>query len=246
MRMKSHILAILIVVVLFGGILASNSFGWWATESKKEAATFTEGEFAGMPNPADIRGSYTLGDVEKNFDVPVDVLAEAFLIQDENPVDFQVKNLETQYAESEVEIGTSSVRLFVALYTGLPFDLSTDIYLPEQAVQILGTRSLTDEQTEYIDTHSMTIETSGTPDGNQIIETSTPEDVPAEEEQVVKGKTTFTEILSWNVDQSVIEEIMGIQIPEDTAMTIKDFASINSLDFESLKEELQIAVDDDK
>ena len=56
--------------------------GWWQTESTKEAAVFTSGEFAGQANPADIRGSYTFGDVEKNFGIPAALLAQAFGVVD--------------------------------------------------------------------------------------------------------------------------------------------------------------------
>jgi hypothetical protein len=104
----------LIVTILFGGILFSSALGWWSTVSSKTPATYTEGEFAGQADPADIRGSYTLGDIERNFDVPMEVLAQAFAVQSDDLAAFQVKSLEEQYAESPVEIGTSSVRLFVA------------------------------------------------------------------------------------------------------------------------------------
>ena len=78
MKLKSNVLAIAVLAILFGGILLSSGLGWWQTESSKEAATFTEGEFAGMPNPADIRGSYTFGDVQANFGVPAEVAGASF------------------------------------------------------------------------------------------------------------------------------------------------------------------------
>ena len=43
---------------------------------------------------------------------------------DVDPAAYPVKKLETQFADSGYEIGTESVRLFVALYKGLPYDLS--------------------------------------------------------------------------------------------------------------------------
>ena len=78
MTLTSKPLAALVVFILFGGIFFSSLMGWWQTESTKEAATFTGGEFAGQANPADIRGSYTFGDVNKNFGVPLADLAVAF------------------------------------------------------------------------------------------------------------------------------------------------------------------------
>ena len=78
MKLTSKPLAIIVVVIMFGGIFFSKVQGWWETESTKEAAVFTEGEFAGKANPADIRGSYTFGDVENNFDISADILVQAF------------------------------------------------------------------------------------------------------------------------------------------------------------------------
>src|SRR5512143_1822897 len=84
MTLTSKTLAALVAAILFGGIFFSSAMGWWQTESTKEAAKITSGEFAGQANPADIRGSYTFGDVEKNFGVPPAVLAEAFGVKDSN------------------------------------------------------------------------------------------------------------------------------------------------------------------
>lgn len=146
MKFKSNLLAKRVLVILFGGILLSHSLGWWQMESSKEAAVFTEGDFAGIPNPADIRGSYSFGDVEANFSVPADVLAWAFQVESGDAVALPVKDLETLCEESAVEIGTFSVRLFVAFYTGLPYDLTGESsYLPKSAVQILQTRELNRE-----------------------------------------------------------------------------------------------------
>ena len=146
MNLTSKPLAAIILVVFFGGIALTTATGWWQTTSSKEAATYTEGEFAGQSNPADIRGSYTFGDVEKNFGIPSAILAQAFLIESNDPATFAVKGLEEIYAASEFEIGTGSVRLFVAFYNGLPIDLTADTYLPEEAAVLLKERNLTPEQ----------------------------------------------------------------------------------------------------
>lgn len=106
MTLTSKPLAALIVVLLFGGIFFSSIMGWFQTKSTKVAAIFSEGEFAGQANPADIRGSYTLGDVEKNFGISPSVLAQAFGINDPNPSAYAIKNLETLYESSPTEIGT--------------------------------------------------------------------------------------------------------------------------------------------
>ncbi len=242
MTINSKTLAVLVVVILFGGILLSTTLGWWQTESNKVAATFTAGEFAGKANPADIRGSYTFGDVEKNFDVSAAVLGQAFNVS-ADPAAFQVKNLEGTVTESGVEIGTSSVRLFVAFYKNLPFDLSTDIYLPESAAELLQTQTLTPERVTYLAAHTVSLVSDPQPAPTSQTE-STP--APAATDRTIKGKTTFGEILTWGVSQAVVEQILGMPMPATPSTTIKDFCASNSLNFETIKPALQAEVDKTK
>jgi hypothetical protein len=241
MKLKANTLAISVVVLLFGGILLSSSMGWWLTESSKEAATFTEGEFAGLPNPADIRGSYSFGDVQANFGVPAEVLAQAFSLNTSDPAAFPVKDLEALYEDNDVEIGTASVRLFVALYTSLPYDLTLETsFLPESAVQILQTRELTAEQNDYLASHTVALD--ALPAMEALVETA-PQVEEEESDTFIRGKTTFAEVLSWGVTQEQIEAVLGLPMPAENLMVIKDFVLENGLDFETVKTELQVLVD---
>ncbi len=244
MTINSKTLAALVMVILFGGILISAQLGWWQTENSKVAATFKEGEFAGQANPADIRGSYTFRDVEKNFGVPASVLGEAFNISTD-PAAFQVKNLEGTATDSGVEIGTASVRLFVSFYKNMPFDLSTDIYLPEAAAAVLKQQSLTPEQSAYLETHTAKLAAPETGITPGVEATPKAESTSASEstDRTIKGKTTFGEILGWGVSQASIEGILGKPMPSDAAATVKDFCTTNSLDFETIKPALQAEVD---
>lgn len=240
MTMTSKPLAVVVLVVIFGGILFSSAMGWWATESTKVPVTFTEGEFAGQANPADIRGSYTFGDIAKSFDITPDVLAQAFGITNSDPAAFAVKELETIYADSGFEIGTSSVRLFVALYSGLPFDTTgQEIYLPQSAADILTAKgNLSTGQVSYIEQYTVTLGESAPETGPVPAGTSS----TTSEEYTVKGKTTFGELISCGVPQAVIEQLIGAPMP-DPAMTLKDYASANGLNFETLKPAMQAEVD---
>lgn len=249
MTLKSKPLAAIIVLILFGGILLSSQMGWWQTESSKVAATFSEGEFAGQANPADIRGSYTFGDVEKNFKVPVTVLAQAFEVQSDNPAAFTVKELEAIYETSEFEIGTASVRLFVAFYTGLPFDLSTDIYLPQPAVGLLEARNLSAERQEYLKSHGVQLPAAEktVPAVNSTpaaATTASPEatHVSSDSERLIRGKTTFGELLTWGVPAQAIEKIIGLPVPA-AGVALKDFCTTQGLNFEVIKPALQAEVD---
>jgi hypothetical protein len=244
MNLTSKPLAAIIVIVLFGGIAFSTAMGWWQTTSTKEAAVFTEGEFAGQSNPADIRGSYTFGDVEKNFGIKPAVLAQAFNVQSNDPATFAVKGLEEMYADSEFEIGTTSIRLFVAFYNGLPFDLTTDTYLPESAAALLKERNLTPERTEYLKAH--TVANPAAPTGEVPAQVTEPTPSAAQSEasstQLIKGKTTFQEILDWGVSQATIEQIIGGSMPNPLTK-VKDYSTEKGLDFETVKTALQAEVD---
>jgi hypothetical protein len=253
MTLNSKTLAALLVVLLFGGILASSAFGWWQTESTKEPAKFTAGEFAGQANPADIRGSYTFGDIEKAFNVSPGILAQAFGVESANPAAFQVKDLEALYAESAFEIGTASIRLFVAFYAGLPFDLATaeTTYLPQSAAELLLAKgNLTPEQLAFLETH--TAKLGAAPAAPQPESTPAAASTPAAEatphatatsaDYLIKGKTLFGDLIAWKVPQAVIEQIIGAPMP-DPAMKVKDYCTANGLDFEVIRPALQAEVD---
>ncbi len=243
MMLTSRTLAVVVFVLIFGGIAFSSIMGWWATESTKVPTTFTEGEFAGLSNPADIRGSYTFGDIADSFDVTPQILAQAFVVAGDDPSTFAVKDLETIYLDSGYEIGTASVRLFVAYYSGLPLDTTgQDIYLPQPAVELLlANNDLTPEQVSYLTRHTAIL-ADPVSTSVQVTSPTSSAVTPSSEDYTVKGKTTFGELLGWGVPQAVIEERIGAPMP-DPAMTLKDYASANGLDFESLKPALQAEVD---
>ena len=245
MKLSSKILGIIIIGLLFGGIVVSDQWGLWQTESSKQAAVFSEGEFAGMADPADIRGSYTLDDVTKNFGIPVEILADAFNAPAENAGSLAIKELENLYESSPVEIGTASVRLFVALYNDLPYDLSKEeTYLPQRAVEILETKTLTNERLDYLTSHTAA---ATQPENNAEVLTQPTSSPTAEStDRIVKGKTTFAEILGWGVSKETVEQVLGAPMPGDAQMTIKDHATAKGLDFETIKSSLQALADQTK
>ncbi len=241
MRISSKPLAGMIIIFIFGGILFSTWMNWWQTESNKTPAKIAQGEFAGEYNPMDIRGSYTFGDIESTFGIPVDLLAEAFALPaSSDAFSFQVKTLESIYSFPDKEIGTSSVRLFVALYTGLPLEITEDIYLLSQAVEILKLHGVvTSEQIEYLDSHSILIENLVSID--PIAEN--PIELESSTTQFITGKTTFRDVLDWGVSQPAIESVLGGEMP-NPLQKIKDFCIENNLLFETVKSALQAVVDE--
>jgi hypothetical protein len=244
MTLTSKPLAAIILVFLFGGIAFSALMGWWSTESSRQPARFTAGEYAGQADPNDIRGSYTFGDIAASFAVTPEVLAQAFGITGVEPASFAVKDLESLYADNTYEIGTASVRLFIAFYTGLPFDTTEqDIYLPQSATGILLAQgNLSPEQVSYLESHTVQVDMAVPGIGPEASPVQQESPVTSESAYTIKGKTTFGELVTWGVPQEVIEGILGAPIP-NTAMTVKDYASANGLDFGTLKQALQFEVD---
>ncbi|MBA7704438.1 hypothetical protein ES703_113246 [subsurface metagenome] len=256
MKIKNWHMGLIVLIVIFGGIAMTMAFNLWKTEGGRGSqgsgggqvpVTFKVGEFAGEYNPADIRGSYSFGNISELWEIPLTELGTAFgLGTIGNLADFRCGDLEAAYAnlEEDVEIGTGSVKVFVALYTGLPYMLSGDDYLPQSAVELLKAKvTLTEDQVEFLDTHSVDISEI------QIVEpgTATEGVAPTEEhetstEMVIKGNTTFGNLLDWGVPEEEIKTVIGEELPA-TGMTIRDFAIQEGLDFGSIKAPLQAKVD---
>jgi hypothetical protein len=160
MKIKSGTLAIVLVVLFFGGIFSSDIVGLWKTESSKIAGTIENGSSIGEKDPEDIKGSFSFLDISNNYDIPVSVLEKAFQIKDVESIEsFKAKDLELYYGENiEKEIGTSSIRLFVAFYKGIEFEITEEIYLPEAAVKILKEKGdIGKEKLEYIEKNTVKV-----------------------------------------------------------------------------------------
>ena len=213
MTITSKSLTIVIFVTIFGGIAFASAMGWWATESSKVPAAFAEGEFAGQANPADIRGSYTFGDISNSFDVAPAVLVQAFGVQTDDPAAFAVKDLEGLYANTDFEIGTTSIRLFVAYYTGLPFDTTgQEIYLPKSATEILMAKNnLAPEQLAYLQKHSVELRTTSPVTAGTPAPSPSNESSASSTEYTVKGKTTFGELVQWGVPRKPLKHSLELR-----------------------------------
>ncbi len=259
MKLSSRAIAAIVLVIIFGGILTTTAMGYWQTENAKTPARYTEGAFAGQANPADIRGSYSFDDVANNFEIPLADLAAAFRIDLPDPGTMQLKELETIFEDTEFEIGTGSVKLFTALYKGLPYDLAieSDYLLPE-AVEILKAKAtLTPEQISYLDTHTLSPQAASAPAAEldqASGATQDPQVTPVGEAKAteeghtpiagkVTGETDFQDLLDWGVQSADIEKALGETLPSNLKTLIKDWASSKSVPFSELKTELQTLVD---
>ena len=159
------------------------------------------------------------------------------------------------YTGSAQEIGTASVRMFVAFYKGMPYDLSTDTYLPESAATILRTRTLSSEQAAYLAAH--TVPNPGTAPATSAPQTApqatlapaaqpTPKvETPATSstDRTIKGATTFADVLGWGVSKATIEQVLGTFMPAAQVTKIKDYCTEKGLNFETIRPALQAEVD---
>lgn len=241
MPIKTKPLSFIILITVFGGIALSSALGLWATKNDKIPEVYREGAVAGQYNPADIKGSYTFDDIQRNFDIPVAVLAQAFGVENPDTAGaFQCKELETIYAalaDTGIEIGTGSVRAFVALYKGLPIDIEEGTALPASAAGVLkNLGTLSEQQISVVEAMAVNTEEAGS--------NAEPPEAPApsaEEEHIIKGATTFDELLSWGAVKSDIEAIIKTTLPSGDTV-IKDFASKQGVEFSEWKEQLQSLV----
>ncbi len=238
MKVKTSHIAIIILVMIFGGIALTSTLGLLNTINTKEPARYASGEFVGEYNPADIRGSYSFGEISELFGIPLEDLGKAFAVKDEGKFEgFQCKELEAIYAASSAEgkeVGTDSVRVFTALYKSLPITLNDATYLPKPAASILKSKAkLTDEQLTYLESHTVT---------PMDTESATVSSRAENTDRIIKGITTFKELLDWGVKKEDIEKTINDKMP-DTSKSVKDYATAKGVEFSTLKEPLQKLAD---
>ncbi len=257
-RLKTVPLAIIAVATLFGGIVIAKSVGYYETTASKEPVKFKTGELAGLPNPADIRGSYTWLDVEKAFGVPAKEAAAAFSAPGHalGPA-ARGSELETIYAgilPAGLEIGTGAVRLFVSLYTGLPFEAEAGSVLPESALALLASRPGMDSDvlkkfvipastpaaqaptTATAPPPAQTATGTGTGTGSgagTAVSTSG---------RAVAGKTTYGDLYDWGLTEAQVEAVTGFK-PGTRAQTIREASAAAGIEFSTFKAALQALVD---
>lgn len=146
MKIRAFGLGVFLIVFFFGGILISQQLGWWKTTSQKVPVTIQSGDFAGQADPMDIRGSYTFIEISENFDVPLEDLGAAFQLSESQASAFKAKDLESiVLGDAAKDIGTGSIRMFVALYIGMSPEEITVSDLPQSAITVLLEKGMLSE-----------------------------------------------------------------------------------------------------
>lgn len=240
MKIKATTMALLVLILIFGGIGLTSALGWWSTTTSKQPVRYAEGPAAGEYNPADIRGSYTFNDIATLFGIEGETLKQAFNLPDEVDLNnFKSKDLEVIYESSSVEIGNGSVKAFVALYLNLPFTLGED-YLTESAVELIKehNKELTEEQLKYIDTYKIPrIKVLSTTVNSETADSSSEEKSESEVENLVNGRTTFQEVLDVGITKEQLEEILNAKLPS-TNQGVKDYCSQKGISFSDIKDKI--------
>jgi hypothetical protein len=238
MKIKMNLMAIIVFGIIFGGIGITMAADVWATTSDKIPVTYKEGEYAGAYNPVDIRGSYTFEEISTLFDINLKVLYQAFGIpQNTDGTQFKSKDLEPLYQGTDYEIGNKSVQAFVALYKNLPIDLE-DVYLPKQAVDIIikENNQITQEQLEFMKSHQVELSNING-DIDVAKEEQEDNEETYEEDNLIKGSTTFQQALDSGISKEQIEKIIGSALPPAN-QTVKDYCINTGLTFSDIKDQL--------
>ncbi len=233
MKIKTPQLALIVFIVIFGGIGLSEIFEIWSTTADKTPATYKDGENAGSYNPEDIRGSYSFEKIATFFEIDVNVLYQAFGIPKEtDPSAIFSKDIEALYADTGAEIGNESMQVFVALYKNLPIEIGTTA-LPKQAVDLILSLnpSLLPEQIQSLKNNTVVIESKGE------TQTQTPTQVTPISEPAINGSTTFQQALDLGISKEQIEKVIGDELPA-TNQTIKDFCTSQGIAFSGIKTQL--------
>jgi len=243
MKIKISTLAISMIILIFGGILISSSLGWWKTDTNLKQNNSRYDGIESQLDPAEIRGSFSFAEISDLFSIPLETMAEAFMLPDSvDPQYFYNRGLDGLYGPilaEDQEIGNSAVQYFVALYTGLPYQSSEVVFLPQAAVNILKSQGqLTDEQIKYLNTHTIQIDPNEL--GNAL--DSYVEEEHDQGEALVKGTTTFYDVLAWGVSESDVMAVFDGNMPP-TNMLVRDYCTQNKLEFAAVKIALQKLVD---
>lgn len=249
MKIKSIHILLAIIIIIGGGIFLASELDLYNTTKEKNPRKTVEGLY----DISDIRGSHTLEEIEKYYQVPASSIIESFGLNPEsNPSVFQLKDLKEIYKPVELEgkeyiVETDTVRVFVSLYLKKPYISDETFYLPERTVNyLIENNKLTGEEKEYWLNHTFKLEylendslsASEAPEKIEEAVEETIEDKVVEkaEEFKVTGQTTIQELLDSGITEENFEEITGFKVPEDKSILLKDFAADKGMEFKEIKD----------
>ncbi|MEG0759159.1 MAG: hypothetical protein RR505_12180 [Raoultibacter sp.] len=103
----------------------------------------------------EVSGSTSLVEACTTYGVDAGDMMAAFSLTPDEFAFYQAKDLKSKFADAGQNIGPNSLKLFIALYVGAEYDLSSaETYLPASAADVLKAHgSLSAEQRAYLETH---------------------------------------------------------------------------------------------
>jgi hypothetical protein len=245
MKFKHIHIFFAIIIIVGGGILLTSHLELFDTDRSAEPLKLTEDVY----DIADIRGSFTMAEIEKFYQVPPQAIIEAFNLKaDTDPSLFKLKDLKEIYQEVEVEgetyaVETDTVKVFVSLYSDIPYTSEETSYLPERAVEyLIKEDKLSQEEQNYWKNHTFKLALIEPDKEHPIVEKEeTTQPVTEEETKTISitGKMTIAEILAMGINEEKFKEITGLEVPEDKTLPIRDFFSSQDLEFSLYKEKLE-------
>jgi hypothetical protein len=189
----------------------------------------------------DIRGSHTLEEIEKYYQLPASSVIEAFgLRTDTNPTLFQLKDMKEIFKPVELEeeeyiVETDTVKVFASLYLKIPYVSDETLYLPGKTVNyLIENEKLTGEEKEYWQEHTFKLEYLD----NEYLTADEFSKIVVEEAEGfnVTGKTTIQELLNGGISEEKFEEVTGFKVPEDKSVLVRDFVIDEGIEFGEVKD----------
>ncbi len=237
MKIKSIHILLAIIIIIGGGILLASELDLYNTDRVKSPRKTAEGFY----DIYDIRGSHTLEEIEKYYQLPASSVIDAFgLRPDTVPTLFQLKDMKEIFKPVELEgeeyiVETDTVKVFTSLYLKIPYVSDETFYLPEKTVNyLIENDKLTGKEKEYWQGHTFKLEYLD----SEYLAASEFSKIVVEEAEglIVTGRTTVQELLDSGITEEKFEEIIGFKVPEDKSALFRDFVIDKGIEFGEVKD----------
>lgn len=237
MKIKSIHILLAIIIIIGGGIFLASELDLYNTTRVKSPRKTAEGIY----DIIDMRGSHTLEEIEKYYQLPASSVVEAFgLRTDTNPILFQLKDMKeifkpVELEEEEYVVETDTIKVFASLYLKIPFVSNETFYLPGKTVNyLIESDKLTGEEKEYWQGHTFKLEYLD----SKYLTASEFSKIVVEEAEGFKvtGRTTIQELLDFGVTEEKFEEIIGFKVPDNKSILVRDFVINKGLEFGEIKD----------
>jgi hypothetical protein len=237
MKIKNIHILLAIIIIIGGGILLASELDLYNTTRVKSPRKTVEGFY----DVSDIRGSHTLEEIEKYYQLPASSVIKAFgLRPDTNSKIFQLKDMKEIFKPVELEgeeyvVETDTIKVFTSLYLKIPYVSDETFYLPGKTVNyLIENDKLTGEEKEYWQGHTFKLEYLD----SEYLAASEFSKVVVEEAEGFKvtGKTTVQELLDGGITEEKFEEVIGFKVPEDKSVLVRDFVIDKGLEFGETKD----------